>query len=352
MATSFNNLWDRFIDFENIYHAFLQAKKGKRYRWEALQFSKDFEVEIITLINELIWKMYEPRPYRQFTVYEPKKRIISAPAFRDRIVHHALVQVIGTLFENRFITDTYACITGRGTHAVAMKAKEYARSARRKWGGYYILKCDVARYFPSVDHTILRKTIARTIADKKLLQVIDKIIQSHESPEQDGKGIPIGALTSQLFANVYLDPLDHFIKEQCRIKYYVRYMDDFVILHNDKAFLFEILCKIENYVRDNLKLSLNPKTAIFPGKHGIDFCGYRIWPTHTKPRKTTVKRAKKRFKMLTKEYRENSSILDHAAQSIKSFLGYMKHCSGYKTTESILNETIFRKNDERKILHT
>jgi hypothetical protein len=138
--------------------------------------------------------------------------------------------------------------------------------------------------------------IARIISDKKLLWLINKIIQSHESTEQDGKGIPIGALTSQLFANVYLDPLDLFIKEVCREKYYLRYMDDFIILHNDKTHLFELLCKIENFLHDNLKLNLNPHTGIFPGKHGINFCGYRIWPTHIKPRKSTVKRARKRLK--------------------------------------------------------
>jgi retron-type reverse transcriptase len=241
------------------------------------------EIKIITLINELVWDMYKPEPYRQFYIHEPKRRLISSPAFRDRVVHHALTQVIGPLFENRFITETFACIVSRGTHAAVLQAKKHAREAGRKWNNFYILKCGISRYFPSVDHDILKNSIGRVIYDKKLLRLIFKIIQSHESAEQGRKGIPIGVLTSRLFANIYLDPLDHFIKEILREKHYVRYMDDFIILHKDKAYLHEVLCKIENFLRDTLKLSLNPKTGIFPGKHGINFCGYRIWPTHIKP---------------------------------------------------------------------
>jgi retron-type reverse transcriptase len=344
MARSFNDLWERFIDFENIYHAFRAASTGKRYRWESLKFSAELETEIITLINNLIWDMYELEPYRQFFVFEPKQRLIAAPSFRDRVVHHAIVQIIGPIFENRFIAETFACITGRGTHAAVARTVKYARAARRAWESYYILKCDISRFFPSVDHDILKRIITRTISDKRLLRLIYIIIQSYESAGQDGKGIPIGALTSQLFANVYLDPLDHYIKEVCKEKYYIRYMDDFVILHKDKARLHELLCKIENFLHDTLKLNLNPKTGIFPGKHGIDFCGYRIWPTHTKPRKTTIKRAKRRLKKYARQYQADPAILEHARASIQSYLGYIKHCSGYKTTISLLEKIIFKNS--------
>jgi retron-type reverse transcriptase len=344
MSKSFNNLWENFVDFENIYHAYRNASCGKRYRREVLKFANNFEIEIITLINELIWKTYEPSPYRSFYICEPKKRYICAPAFRDRIVHHAIVQIISPIFTNRFITETFACIVGRGTHAAAARVVKYTRMAYRKWGGYYVLKCDISKYFPSIDQDILKNIIANRIADKNLLWVINKIIQSHESFEQDGRGIPIGALTSQLFANIYLDGFDHYIKEVCKIKYYVRYMDDFIIIHNDKKYLFEILCKIENYLHDNLKLNLNPKTSIFSGKQGIDFCGYRIWHTHTKPRKSTIKRTKRRFKKYVKMYKNDPSVLEHALQSIRSFLGYVKHCCGWKTTISILDNVVFKPN--------
>jgi retron-type reverse transcriptase len=342
MPGSYNNLWPTFISFENIYHAFRAAGKGKRYRWESLQYSADLEIKIITLINNLEWEMYGPKPYRQFYIKEPKRRLISAPSFEDRVVHHALVQIIETLFENRFIAETYACIPGRGTHAAFHHIKDCAKKARGKWGAYYVLKCDILKYFYSVDHAVLKSIISRVIYDKKLLRLIYKIIQSYEPAEQDGKGIPIGALTSQLFANIYLDPLDHFIKEDCRTGFYARYMDDFVIIHKDKEYLSELLCKIENFLHDRLKLNLNPKTGIFPGRHGIGFCGYRIWPTHIKPRKSTVKRAKRRFKKFAQGYKDDPSILDHAKASLQSFLGYMKHCNGYRTTMAVLEKLVFK----------
>jgi retron-type reverse transcriptase len=346
MAKSFNNLWKRFIDFENIFFAFRAASNGKRYRWESLNFSANFEVELITIINELEYEMYEPKPYRQFSIYIPKYRLISAPAFRDRVVHHAIIQIIGPIFQNRFIAETFACIANRGNHAAVKQVKKYIILSRKKWGNCYVLKCDISRFFPNIDHDILKKIISRVISDKKLLRLIYKVIQSYKSSGQDGKGIPIGALTSQHFANIYLDILDHYLKEVCQVKYYIRYMDDFIIIHNDKHYLHELLGKIENFLHDNLQLNLNPKTGIFPVSHGVDFCGYRIWATHIKPRKSTIKRAKKRFKRYAKIYKTDPSILEHAKASINSFLGYMIHCNGYKTTMGILENIVFQKKSQ------
>jgi retron-type reverse transcriptase len=346
MPKSFTNLWERVIDFENVFHAYKAACKGKRYRWESLKFKKDLEANLIILQNDLIWDTYKPEPYRQFPVYEPKLRLISAPSFRDRIVHHALVQVIEPVFENRFVNECFACRIRRGTHAAVRHVERCTRAARRQWGGYYVLKCDISKFFPSVDHAILKAIIRRNIADPKVINLVDIIIRSYES-DQDGKGIPIGALTSQLFANINLNPMDHWLKENEGVRFYARYMDDFVILHNDKNYLHELLGKIENYLQDKLKLSLNPKTGIFPGRYGIDFCGYRIWPTHIKPRKSTVKRAKRRLRKLARVYRENPAIFDHARASIQSFLGYIKHCKGYKTTKILLEKIVFKNKDSQ-----
>jgi hypothetical protein len=138
-------------------------------------------------------------------------------------------------------------------------------------------------------------------------------------------------------------PFDHWIKEENHVEFYTRYMDDFVILHHDKQYLWELLCKIENYLRDNLDLNLNPKTGIFPGKTGIDFCGYRIWPTHVKPRKSTLKRAKKRLRKMARMYRTNPEILKHAKASIMSFLGYIRHCQGWHSTRSLLESIVFKR---------
>jgi retron-type reverse transcriptase len=320
MPKSFSHRWERIIDFENLYRAFREASTGKRYRWESLKFKNNLEENLIVLQNQLEWDRYKPEPYRQFIIKEPKRRLISAPTFRDRVVHHALCQIIEPIFENRMVYETFACRCGKGTHAAVHHIQKCARKAQRKWGSYYVLKCDIKSFFPSVDHDVLREIIGRHISDKKTMNLIGVIIRSYESPYQDGKGIPIGALTSQLGANIVLMPFDHWIKEDNHAEFYVRYMDDFIILHNDKPYLWKLLSKIESYLHDNLKLNLNPKTGIFPAKQGIDFCGYRIWPSHIKPRKSTIKRAKKRLRKMARMYKTDPGILKHAMASIMSFL--------------------------------
>jgi hypothetical protein len=255
-------------------------------------------------------------------------------------VHHSLIRIIEPIFEKRFVKESFACRVGFGTHAAMKHVHHCTKLAMREWGGYYVLKCDVTKFFPSVNHGMLKKTIRRSISDRRVLRVIDTIIDAYNTENKVGVGIPIGALTSQLFANIYLDPLDHFLKEKCRVKYYARYMDDFVIISRDKEFLHELLEKIDDFL-SSLKVNLNPKTEIFPGRHGIDFCGYRVWPTHIKPRKRTVKRAKKRLKKMAIVYRTNPKIFEHAKASLQSFLGYIMHCNGWKTTKSVLKQIVF-----------
>ena len=350
MAKTYNNLWQEFVDFENLYNAYKLARKGKRYRYESLEFIKDLEVNIITLQNQLIWNMYNPSTMRQFYVFEPKKRLISAPCFVDRIVHHALNLIIEKLFVRKFVNETFACIVGRGIHAAMRHVVKCARIAKCHWKRYYVLKCDIRKFFPSVNHDTLKKIIRRTIRDKKVLNLIDIIIDSYNTDGTPGRGIPIGSLTSQLLANVVLDPFDHFIKEEKRVKYYARYMDDFIILHHDKKYLQKLKEEIEEYLHKALDLDMNPKTGIFHERQGIDFCGYRIWPTHVLPRKSTIKRTKRRLRRFARVYKDNPGILKHASDSIQSFLGYIKHCSGWNTTRSMLNSIIFsnsKKPEER-----
>jgi retron-type reverse transcriptase len=343
MPHTANNLWEKVVDFENVYRAYRAAVKGKRYHNEILNFRNNFEENILAIIEDLNEGTYKPLPLRQFYIREPKTRLISAPAFRDRIVHHSLVQIIEPLFERRFINETFACRKGRGTHAGVRHVFHCAQLAKHTWGRYYVLKCDVTKFFPSISHDMLKQIIRRTIRDRRVLWLLDAIIDSYSTEGMEGIGIPIGTLTSQLMANVTLDPLDHRVKEM-GIHYYARYMDDFVLLHRDQAFLREAWKDIEGFLNENLALTLNPKTNIFPGKHGIDYCGYRIWPTHINPRKSTIKRTKRRLKKFSKTYQENPHILEHAKMSIMSFFGYIKHCSGYKTTLSVLKKAVFKKS--------
>jgi retron-type reverse transcriptase len=345
MAKTYNNLWEKVVSFENLYRAYKLAKKGKRYRYESLEFVKDLEVNFITLQNNLIWNMYHPLPFRQFYVFEPKKRLISAPDFTDRIVHHALNLVIENLFIKKFVKETFACIVGRGTHAAMRHIQKCSRIAKRQWGKYYVLKCDIRKFFPSVNHDILKRLIRGTIRDKKVLNLLDIIIDSFETEGMKGRGIPIGSLTSQLLANIILNPFDHFLKEERRVKYYARYMDDFVIIHHDKKYLQKLKIEIEDFIGEKLDLTMNPKTGIFHERQGIDFCGYRIWPTHVLPRKTTIKRTKRRLRRFAKMYQNNPGILRHAHDSIQSFLGYIRHCSGWRSTKTILESMVFKRGE-------
>lgn len=324
-----NNIWKNVIDYESLYLAYKKASKGKRYAYESMKFRVNLEENLITIQNDLIWKTYKPEPLRCFTIYEPKQREIAAPSFRDRVVHHALVAAIEPIFEKKFVTDSFACRKGRGTHAARYRIQRFCRITKKNWGKYWILKADIKKFFPSVSHSTLKRVVRRTISDRQVLWLIDLIIDSY----CDDIGIPIGALTSQLFANIYLDQLDHYMKDELGVRFYVRYMDDACILGRSKEELKIVLDKMRRYVA-TMKLELNHKTAISPGYKGVDMCGYRIWPSHVKPRKRTVKKVKSDLRGISKGYPAKEAFV-RARIRIVSFLGYMKHCSGHKTTMAV-----------------
>ena len=239
-------------EFENLYNAYLKARRGKNNSAEVLKFNYNLENELLKLQCELRSQTYKTGKYRHFIILEPKERKISALPFRDRVVHHAICTVIEIIFEKKFIYDSYACRKGKGTHAGADRIQKFIRKANN----YYVLKCDVSKYFPSVNHEILKKLIREKIADKKLLQLLDKIVDSSEEQNIQSslqKGIPIGNLTSQLFANIYLNKLDEYVKYELKINYYLRYMDDFVIMHESKIYLHEVKEKIIENQKENKK---------------------------------------------------------------------------------------------------
>jgi len=337
MAKAYKNLYPQIYDFENLHTAYIKARKGKRYAADVLKFSARLEENLIDIQNQLIWKSYRPSPYRYFTVYEPKERLIAALPFRDRILHHALCNIIGPIFENSFIYDSYACQVGRGVLAGVNRTTEFLRRARRKWGRVYCLKGDISKFFYSIDHEILKRIIGRRIFCQNTINLMNCIIDSSESVQ----GIPIGNLTSQLWANIYLNKLDHFCKESLRIKLYLRYMDDFVILLPDKTFLQMILQEIKTFIQDNLRLMLNKKTQIFPvGPRPIDFLGYRIWPDYRLLRKANVLRTKRKFKKFARLYAEGSKSMADIRPNIMSWLGHCKHADTWKLRKKILAQLL------------
>ena len=339
------NLFQEVCKYENLHNAFLKARRGKNDVAEVFRFTYNLEDELLKLQDELKNQTFKTGKYRHFIIFEPKERKISALPFRDRIIHHAVCNIIEPIFEKRFIYDSYACRKGKGTHASANRIQKFIRKAGNK---YYVLKCDVSKYFLSVNHEILKKILREKIADKKLLQLLDSIIDSTDSEKSNfsncqepkiqssqQKGIPIGNLTSQLFANIYLNKLDEYIKYELKIKYYVRYMDDFVILHESKQYLHEVKENIKTFFA-SMKLTLHPKKAnIFPIELGIDFLGYRIFNAHRLVRKSTVKRFLKNTKTKLKRYDSGVIDFDKLMESFNSWEAYMSHGNSHALKNSL-----------------
>lgn len=335
MPKTFTGLWDRTISFENLFNAYSTAKKGHRDSLEVLRFEHDLEENLINLQNHLIWHSWKPDPYREFIVYEPKKRLIQAPTFRDRVVHHAYYQIVGPLFESKMITHTYACIEGRGPLKAAHKVQEYVRSYPKD-KRLYLIYGDMKGYFPSIDHTYLKAQVRRTISDCDMLWLSDALIDTNG----EDKGLGIGALPSQLFAGVNLTPFDHYMKDDLGIKQYVRYMDDWVVISDDLEYLKHILFLGTQYLTKEAKLVVNPKTRIIPITHGIDYCGYRIFREYMKPRKRNLRRAKSRLIDLAAQCNRGEIPITKVQESVNSLVAYASHCRAHRSVESILSAVI------------
>ncbi|MBL5768227.1 reverse transcriptase/maturase family protein [Heyndrickxia sporothermodurans] len=352
----FNNLFEQIIDYENLWNAYLNARRGKRLRGEVLEFSNNVEEHLIQIQNELIYKTYNVGRYREFYVYEPKKRLIMALPFRDRVVQWAIYQVIEPLLDKQFIKDSYACRKGMGTQKAADRLQYWMRKLERSHGKAYALKLDMSKYFYRIDHNVLLNILKRKIKDDDLLWLLEVIIRSEETKfgiplgdhgfEEDrieGMGMPIGNLTSQLFANLYLNEMDQYAKHELGLHHYIRYMDDIIILHPNKEELLEVLEEVDVFLKSELKLQLNNKTSIRPISCGVEFVGYRIWTTHRKLRKATVKKMKSRFKYLKRAFARGEVNADEVRPTVMSYLGFMKHANCYRLQQKTLKEFVLSR---------
>ncbi|NNG67359.1 reverse transcriptase/maturase family protein [Caldanaerobacter subterraneus] len=357
------NMYEKIYDFENLYQAYLEARKNKRYRDEVLKFTANLEENLIQIQNELIYKTYKVGRYREFFVYEPKKRLIMALPFKDRVVQWAIYRQLNPILDKQFIYDSYACRKGKGTHKAADRLQYWLRKVNRKPQKYYYLKLDISKYFYRIDHEILMNILKREIADKDLLWLLDVIINSEdtkfglpldadldnfEGERLSDVGMPIGNLTSQLFANLYLNELDQYAKHKLKLRYYIRYMDDIIILHHDKKYLHAVKDDIENFLNEKLKLNLNRKTAIRPITCGIEFVGFRIWPTHRKLKKKTALKMKRCLKYLQKVYARGEVDFKTVNATVQSYFGLLKHCNSYKLRRKLLQALVFVRNSDRR----
>lgn len=318
---TYKNLWEKFVSKENFDEALYRAVLGKKSRKVVKKFLENEEINLEKVRQSVINGSFTTSPYRTRIVYEPKKRTIyKLPFSPDRIVQHAIMNLLRPIMEMKFIDNSFACIIGKGQQAAVKKCEEYVRRNE------YCLKCDVSKFFPSIDHDILHNQISSFIKDKKFMDIIDDVIYSIEGKTN----CPIGNYCSQWFGNFYLTELDNFIKHNLKIKCYERYCDDFLLFSNDKDELNKADAKIAVFLEERLKLHYS-KHNLFKTKQGVDFCGYRVFKKYTLLRKRTAKRIKRKVMKMTFNRKSMSQLA--------SYLGWLKHCNAYHLVKSLDLET-------------
>lgn len=330
------HLYERLCSFQNLFLAFKKAFRGKRTDQVAATFCFNLERELLALQEELRQKTYCPQKYHYFTIVDPKKREISVASFRDRVVHHALCNILEPIFEKTFIYDSYACRVQKGTHRAIKRAQDFSRRNE------FFLQGDIKKYFDNINHEIMMKIIEAKIKDQKVLWLCAKILEnsaiSRHTPElSEGKGIPIGNLTSQFFANVYLNRFDHFIQEELRGHCYIRYMDDFILFHQDKKRLKDNLERLESYLQEELHLELKPESfQIRKTASGFNFLGFRVFPNLIRIKRANVKRFRQRMDQRQKEYEQGKISIDSLVMSLQSVVGHMGLAQSYRLRERLL----------------
>lgn len=313
------NLYEKLTTAENLHLAWQEARRGKSAKAAVRRFEKDAESNLAGIRESLIQKTFQPSPYKTKWIYEPKKRLIYILPFSpDRIVHHALMQVVESIWTRLFISDSYACIRGRGLHAGSRRTMEFVRRNR------YCLKMDISKFYPSVDHNIMFGIIRNKIKCTDTLDLFHKIIFS----VPDGKNVPIGNYTSQWMGNLYLNELDIFVKQSLRVKDYIRYCDDFLLFHNDKAVLNHAARGIKGFLCDRLALKLS-KCDLFPASRGVDFLGYRHFPGYVLLRKSTSVRIRRRLSKLPGLLAAGKITLDRFRGSVASVNGWLKWANAH-----------------------
>lgn len=328
MPKRINNIYHRICDISNIEAADLKARKCKCKTYGVIRHDKHRDEEN-KLLSEMFKNMqYKTSPYTTYKIYEPKERLIfRLPYFPDRIAHHAIMNVMEPIWTKIFTRDTYSCIKNRGIHALLKKlSKDLVKDPK---GTKYCLKLDITKFYPSIDHDVLKRILRKKIKDKQLLQLLDEIIDSAE-------GVPIGNYLSQFFANLYLTYFDHWVKEELKVKYYYRYADDIVILCDNKQQLRSWFLAIKIYLSCVLKLTVKGNYQIFPvDSRGINFVGYIFYHNHIKLRKSI----KHKLLNVVKNYKENKITHEDLEKALASYYGWLKFCNSKKLIQKITNTT-------------
>ena len=351
-----NALWTELTSLRNLFDAAARAAEGKKSRLDVAAFRANLEPELYRLRRQLADGSYRPGPYRTFRIVDPKPRLISAAPFRDRVVHHALTNIVEPIFERRFIPYSFACRTGFGTH----KALAHSRRACARYS--CVLKLDVRKYFASIDHRILEDLLARAIHCPDTLRLIGLIIASSNAqeevlhyfpgdtlftPHERRRGLPLGNQTSQFFANVYLNPMDQMIVRNLRPGAYARYVDDFLLFSDSKEQLHEMHCRIREFLY-GFRLTLHPgKSRVHWCRDGFPFLGFRLFPTRARLARPNVVRFRRRLRELHADFHAGLIGKEIVNQSVQAWIGHAMHGDTWRLRERIFEAFPFLAGDRR-----
>ena len=351
---TYRNLYEKLYDFDTLYRAYLEARRSKRYRDEVLAFTANLEENLIDIQNHLIYQTYKVGRYKEFYVRDPKKRLIMALPFRDRVVQWALYSIVNPIFTRSYIDTSYGCVEGRGSVNAIKKLQYWLRLPEIRKAPCYALKMDITKFFFRIPHDVQLRVLRERIADERVMWLFDLIINSDATPfgfplevadveyaeRLFDVGMPVGNLISQMLANIVMNKVDQYIKRDLRMKYYMRYMDDMLILGHDKQRLHEVKELVERYLEDNLGLTLNRKTSVRPVACGIDFVGFRVWNNDIRMRKSSALRMKHRLRSIREKYGRGTIPLEKCLEVIVSYLGIMKHFNSDNLRDKILEDFV------------
>ena len=329
------SLYERISDIRNLEESYKRTQSAERkYRKEAIYFAMSKERKLRDLQKELQDKTYRSGSYIEFYVFEPKKRLVHAPHIRDKIVQFSIHTVLQGIYRSVFIKDSYACLEEKGTHEAVHRIQHYMRLAQWKYEEPYIVKIDVRKFFYSINRDILKTIYRKKIpeSEQDFLRILDMIVDS--SPEGE-RGLPLGNVTSQDFANIYLNEVDQFCKRYLGLKWYVRYMDDICIIVKDRETARNVLAKIRTYVKDHLDLELNEKTHIYPLAQGINTLGFRIHTTHLEVRNSSKAAMKCRIRKIDEKVQSGRLTKKQAQQAVNAWLGHARHSNSYNLAKKI-----------------
>jgi len=325
-------VFEQVVEFKNLLLAARKAFRGKKDKAQVARFYLDLEKELLSLQEVLRTKSYRPQPLRVFTIRDPKERLIGAPHFRDRVVHHAIFNITEPIFERRFIFHSYACRAGKGTHRAIRQAQRFCRDFS------FFLKLDIRKCFETIDHQVLKDQLSCLFRDTDLLWLLFLFIDVPGDPKTT-QGIPIGSLTSQHFANFYLDRLDHFVKDELGVRAYLRYMDDFVLFSDRKVCLRDYHDQVSWFLKEQLKLRIKEEaTALAPVSQGLPFLGFRIYPALVRIRRENKRRLLKKMKLRAREFSEGKIDEERFARSLMSITQHLKTSQSHMLRRDIFEE--------------